>query len=363
MKKLFVISMAAVLVFFTSALQLMADDHFRLSLKRAQIWKDKGIVYGAGPEKAYYPSVIFDLDAFGLGEGPFYKMWYSDGADPVSTVSLVTSWDGKRWSDPNDNGGFDVDKPHHVQVVYDAGCFGDCYPDKFKYKIWYWNASKGQTIYSISAIRYAESKDGITWINDKPITQDDMNELVTGGGFEDWNAGSYGPVDVIYQLDAINTGDNPWDYSYVMFYDGTNGADEETGLAYSANGKEWTAYAGNPVLSKSPLPEAWDSGNAVYGTVLRERKRFHFWYSGGNKWVHEGIGYAFSLDGMTWTKAKDPIFHISDGGADHRGERTYTPAVIVNERGRLRMYFSAKSHGGDYAIGLAVQKRRENNDD
>lgn len=368
MKKLLVISMAAVLVFFTSALQLSADNHFRISPKKAQIWKDKGIVYGAGPEKAYYPSVIFNRDAFGLGDGPFYKMWYSDGA---GNVYLVTSSDGKIWSDPFDNDGFDndgfdnddsdVDKPHHVQVVYDANCFGDCATSGIQYKIWYWD--KSVSLYSIDAIGYAESEDGISWENEQALTQVSDYELVTGPDSTDWNKGSYGPVDVIYQPDVPNEGDNPWDYSYVMFYDGTDGADEETGLAYSSDGKEWTAYVGNPVLSKSPLPEAWDSGNAVFGTVLRERKRFHFWYSGGKEWVHDGIGYAFSLDGLTWTKAKDPIFHINDEGADHRGKRTYTPSVIVNQRGKLRMYYSAKSHGGDYAIGLAVQKRSENNDD
>jgi len=41
-----------------------------------------------------------------------------------------------------------------------------------------------------------------------------------------------------------------------MYYDGTDGSMEETGLAYSIDGLYWEAYSGNPVLAASPSP-AW----------------------------------------------------------------------------------------------------------
>jgi len=349
MKKFYYLFIASVLISLSQVSLSLSEDLPRLDLSKAMNWEDKGIVYGIGDEKAYYPCVIFDSTAFGVKSGPKYKMWYSDG---TGAVWVGTSKDGKKWSASFENEGF-TGTPHHVQVIYDKECFGDCVND-IKYKIWYWD--KNVSIYSIDAIKYAESQNGISWVNNTPITQDETDKLVTGES-NDWNKGSYGPVDVIYQTEASNTGDDPWDYTYVLFFNGTNGGNEITGLAYSTDGRLWTGYAGNPVLQNSPLAEAWDNDDAVYGTVLRINSGYHFWYSGGSGPADEGIGYAFSLNGLTWTKARDPIFHITDDNADHREKRTYTPSVVQGRRGRLRMFYSAKSSDGDYAIGLAIQKR------
>ncbi|MBW1994600.1 MAG: hypothetical protein JRI77_09135 [Deltaproteobacteria bacterium] len=345
--------------------QAIADKPFELCPSEATSWKDMGIVYGAGAEKAYYPCVLYDRRNFGERHGPKYKMWYSDGS---GTVTMVTSRNGRSWSDPTVNEG--LERAHHVQVVYDPNCFGatPCDSSAARYRIWYWDMD-GQ-LYSICAMATARSVDGINWTDKTTLTQSEASPLVTGdcvtGGGTGWNRGSYGPIDVIYQPGALNTGDDPWNYSYVMFYDGTNGSNEETGLAYSTDGKHWTAYGGNPVLRKGLLTEAWDNNDAAYGTVLWDGYGFHFWYSGGGPasggYVHAGIGYAYSLDGLTWTKALNPILHINDEGAYHRDERTYTASVVDDGKGKLKMYYSAKSADGDYAIGLAVLKHRRGRD-
>ncbi|MEE9285415.1 MAG: hypothetical protein V3V35_06790 [Dehalococcoidia bacterium] len=321
-------------------------------------WVDQGIVYSAPSGDAYYPSVIYDANGFGTAS-PLYKMWYSDGS---GGVFVVTSTDGELWSSPATASGLGGDA-HHVQVVYDANCFAaSCSTGDPKYKIWYWD--NDTSIYSINAIAYAESSDGTSWTNDQAITQDSTMQLVTGAG-SGWNRGSYGPVDVFYQPGASNTVlDDPWDYSYVMYYGGTDGGREVTGLAYSSDGKAWTAYSGNPVLDKGS-GNAWDCDDAVYGTVYQDANGYHFWYSGGGgdngsggcaagDPAHEGIGYASSSDGKSWTKdAGNPIFHISDG-VTYRDERTYTPAVVDDGSGILRMYYSARTSGGPKEIGLAL---------
>ncbi len=365
MKKLTILAAVLALTGIIAGRQAIGDKPFGLSPTHATAWRDLGIVYGAGPEKAYYPSVLYDRRGFGDRHGPKYKMWYSDGA---GTVTVVTSSDDRSWSDPTVNEGL-VRRAHHVQVVYDPNCFGatPCDSSEAKYKIWYWDMDA--QLYSICAMATAKSIDGVYWTDETTLTQSETSPLVTGdcstGGGTGWNRGSYGPIDVIYQPGAPNTGDDPWDYSYVMFYDGTNGDNEETGLAYSTDGKDWTAYVENPVLGKGP-EGAWDDNDAAYGTVLWDANGFHFWYSGGGPasegGVHAGIGYAFSLDGLTWTKAPNPIFHITDEGASHRDERTYTPSVVDVGRGKLKMYYSAKSADGDYAIGLAVLKHRRDRD-
>lgn len=112
---------------------------------------------------------------------------------------------------------------------------------------------------------------------------------------------------------------------------------------------------GNPVLPKGPVG-SWDSGYAVYGTVLLDADGFHYWYSGGQRAAYEGIGYAFSADGLTWAKSVAPIFHITDPHIPYRHERTYTPAVVDHAAKKLLMFYSATGNGQDYAIGLAKQK-------
>jgi hypothetical protein len=170
---------------------------------------------------------------------------------------------------------------------------------------------------------------------------------------------------VFYQPNATNTGTMPWNYSYVMYYDGTNGNNEDTGLAYSTDGLDWSAYTGNPVLNNASAG-AWDCVSAIYGTVYKDAAGFHYFYSGkgqdngsggcvapasGN---FNGIGYASSTDGETWVKDTNPIFATSDG-VPYRTGRIYTPSVINDGSGILRMYFSAQdSAGGAKKIGYAT---------
>jgi len=174
---------------------------------------------------------------------------------------------------------------------------------------------------------------------------------VTGAGTS-WNKGSYGPVYLFYQPSAANSGADPWSYSYIMYYDGTDGGREQIGLAYSADGEFWTAYDENPVLPISASP-AWDSKYCTYGAIYRDDLGFHFWYSGGALSANEGIGYAFSTDGKTWTKNADFIFHISDG-VSYRNKRVYTPNIIDDGTGVLKMYYTAQGTVGPKEIGWAT---------
>ena len=90
-----------------------------------------------------------------------------------------------------------------------------------------------------------------------------------------------------------------------------------------------------------------------YGTVIQAGPNaFEFWYSGGSAdayALNQGICYAFSTDGIHWTKDPKPIVDISDGVA-WRDERTYTPMVIGNQ-----MWFSGVSSSGVYSIGYAYE--------
>ena len=308
-------------------------------------WKDLGIIYTAPSGTAYYPSVIYDAGGFGNTRSK-YAMWYTDGN---GAAFLVTTDNVSSWSTPDNMTGLGG-HANHVQVLYDANNFG-LGPSGPKYRIWYWDMNAN--LYDISAIATARSSDGVHWNNKTALTQDPAAQLVNGAGVG-WNRGSYGPVYFFYQPGALNTGTDPWNHSYVMYYDGTTGGQEATGLAYSTDGLYWHAYTANPVL---PVEggSAWDANFSSYGTVYRDGfGGMHYWYSGGITQVGDGIGYAYSADnGMTWSRRHN-IFHISDGIA-YRSQRVYTPSVIDDGSGILKMFYTALGNtGGLKKIGLAV---------
>lgn len=326
-------------------------------------WSDHGVVYSApAGGSAYYPSVIYDTNGFGTGT-PRYSMWYSDGN---GSAFLVTSTNGVSWGAPTTMAG--LVNIHHVQVLYDANCFGTipCSVTTAKYRMWFQDIG-APTIYSISSMATAESADGINWINKSTATQNPAAKLVQdpdlGTG---WNRGTYGPVSMFYQPNKTNAGTEPWNYRYVMYYDGTDGSHEDTGLAYSTDGIYWNAYTANPVLSGTHVggSNAWNCGSATYGTVFKDSLGYHFFYSGRGQddgaggcsfpASFGGIGYASSIDGKTWVKDANPIFQISDGIA-YRSERIYTPSVVNDGSGILRIYFSVKdAAGGPKKIGYAT---------
>lgn len=310
-------------------------------------WADNPIFGQAlGGPKAYYPSVYFDADEFSdHGSGAKYKMWYGGAS---GRVGLAFSDDGINWNDA----GLVVGNVHyHCKVLYDAEGFGsDVY-----YKMWY--ADPGVWPYSKQTIRFAESMDGFTWQNDRPIVQDEAYPLITGN--YEWWYGSYGPGAVLYHSDGYtdwHDGD-PLGHRYVMYYDVAPqnciaGETEATALAYSVDGILWRRYGDQPVIV-SGAEGSWDSEYVYAWSVIEDQDRFHMWYSGGVNSSHAGIGYATSPDGINWTAhPENPVFHIDDGNV-WRNARCYTPAVLQIET-TYRMWFAGEdSITGQVSIGYA----------
>ncbi len=310
--------------------------------------------------KTYYVKVLYDSDQFsGHGDSAYYKMWFGSG----SGTGYAYSSDGINWTaGANPVPGL-ANGANHSLVKYDPNGFGH----GVYYKIWYWDPNV--SIYSINALRYAESADGTNWANDQPLTQDATFPLVTGSPVG-WNRGSYGPCDLVYNPNGSNTLDdsNLWNNKYVMYYMGTNGGNEYIGLGYSTDGKHWKRWGNNPILapcdeggcSSGPVPSCWDYCSVGYCRVIKIGSLWHMWYGGGPGTNH-GIGYATSSDGINWTKHPDnPIFHKNDGVA-WRNDRTYTPWVLydpANFSGHgdfcpFKMWFSGKDTQGKYSVGYA----------
>jgi hypothetical protein len=342
------------------------------------------VEYGSNPvydppvsaDRAYYPCVLYDANQFSShGRSYYYKMWYGDVNGQWEAVTY--SNDGISWTNPDQTAGIGVNG-YHAQVLYFPGGFSAT-GGTYYYKIWYWNAPN--MTYNISDVHTADSVDGVTFANDQALTQDATAQLVLdpdpGVG---WNRGSYGPVSLLYNAAATNTGANPFDYSFAMYYDGTTGGAEVIGLAYSSDGNHWYRYGSGPVLDlghegawDGPLPGSTSAFDTM-GTVIKGADgTWRMWYSGWQtstpppptpaEATNYGIGYATSTDGINWTKdSNNPLFYYSDG-KPWRDSRTYTPSVLYSPTGfdghgsaaTYKMWFSGKaSSTGNYTIGYAA---------
>ncbi|HPB34184.1 MAG TPA: hypothetical protein PLW61_05430, partial [Caldisericia bacterium] len=305
-------------------------------------------------KKAYYPSVvkISPID---------YRMWY--GSD--SGIGYAKSKDGLNWEEIQNPVNGLTSNANHPYVIYDENGFDGV---EYKFRIWYWDGIS--YVGSIEAIRTSISKDGINWENDQPIQQHSTNEslqLIIGWGeSNNYFYHIYGPACVLYNSNGTNIGsttpddksdDKPMTYKYIMYYDTSSEgfspekSSEQLALAYSVNGIYWIRYGDKPVLIPSGNDNDWDGKYITRGTVLKfEDATFGLWYSGGVEDSNDGIGYATSLDGITWIKsASNPILHQNDGVL-WRNDRTYTPWVIKDSC-NYRMWFSGRDTNSNYTIG------------
>ncbi len=298
-----------------------------------------------GGPKAYYPSVLLDLDEFsGNGISAKYKMWYGTES---GQVGFSYSNDGITWED---DGLVTGNVRYHCKVLYDADGFGG---SAYYYKMWFGDPSVWP--YNPQTIKYAESTDGINWVNVQPISQDPLKPLITSVCI--WWYGTYGPGAVLYNPDGYGTWNDsdPMGHKYVMYYDTatmncTPGETESTALAYSLDGTYWKRYGTQPVILSGPTG-AWDAEYTYAWSVLKDNDGYSMWYSGGITASNEGLGYATSSDGITWMRdSNNPIFHKSDGNG-WRNSRTYCPSVI-KDGSTYKMWFSGK--GSVYSIGYAT---------
>jgi len=308
-----------------------------------------------GGPKAYYPSILYDPDEFsGHGISARYKMWYGTSG---GQTGLAISDDGINWIDY----GVVMTDGYHATVEY--------YPDGFAgansgddpnsgtmyYRMWYWDLNSGVpgSIYGVAAIGYTESPDGVNWYNYQSL-QNGTIPIVTGI-WPDWNRGSYGPCDILYNPDAANTGSNPFDYTFVMYYDGTTGGTESIGLGYSSDGILWNGYDSNgdgnadPVLEGTYVIGDWDYDFVSRATIIKTGSMYEMWYSGGTGAMNNGIGYATSSDGISWTRDENNPFLHRDDGYPWREERTYCP-MVIREENSYKMWFAGKG-SGNYSIG------------
>ncbi len=97
---------------------------------------------------------------------------------------------------------------------------------------------------------------------------------------------------------------------------------------------QFESFAGNPVF-KGTGTGTWDNGIRERGYILHEGRTYHMWYTGySNKTETKFLGYASSLDGITWKRYEgNPIF--TDGWVED--------VYVIKEAGIYYMFAEGKN--------------------
>ncbi|RKY70739.1 MAG: hypothetical protein DRQ14_08500, partial [Candidatus Latescibacterota bacterium] len=162
-------------------------------------------------------------------------------------------------------------------------------------------------------------------------------------------------VKVLNPLDLCSEGEVS--HAFVMFSGGRYHMwytrDTGSGICYarSTDGVVWEDYPDNPVL-RVGTGEAWDCAVVSRPSVLYDGKRYHMWYAGYDG-EHLRIGYATSLDGISWTKEAGPVLDVgAEGSWD--GEGVSSPSVLYDGK-RYRMWYAGYD-GEHFQIGYATSE-------
>ena len=192
------------------------------------------------------------------------------------------------------------------------------------YRMWFsWRPKK--------SIALVESKDGIAWSRPVVVLGPDAKT--------DWEADINRPV-------VIRRGGG-----YRMWYTGQARGKSWIGSARSEDGKTWHREGDKPVLSAD---RPWEKGAVMCPHVLfdDEAGLYRMWYSGGEQYEPDAIGYATSKDGLRWVKPLEgPIFK-PDPSLDWEKDRV-TACQVIRQGDGYHMYYIGFRDRDHAQIGVA----------
>jgi len=203
------------------------------------------------------------------------------------------------------------------------------------YRMYYQAVTSG-----LGVICTAASQDGLTW------QRDTANPIILPTGGQSWDNKSIGTPSVLWM--------GPEDYR--MWYAGIGTQSSiYIGYATSVNGIDWTRHAANPVLMPN-TSQKWEASHVSTPRVLFHGDKFHMFYVGVNSSSIQSIGYATSLDGITWTRmSPSPVLVTGDyysWDCNTLGDHT-----VIFDGDHYRLWYSAQGPGG-WLIGYAISEVR-----
>ncbi len=184
------------------------------------------------------------------------------------------------------------------------------------------------------SIALTESRDGIHW--SPPVIVLGPNDRT------DWENDINRPV-------VIKDGG-----IYRMWYTGQAREHSWIGYATSRDGRAWKRESDRPVLSPE---EHWEKVAVMCPHVLRDSPAgpFRMWYSGGEQYEPDAIGFATSRDGIGWEKHHgNPIFRPDPASAWEKDR--VTACQVLRLRDEHVMFYIGFSDRAHAQIGLARSK-------
>lgn len=207
-------------------------------------------------------------------------------------------------------------------------------------KLWMWYGGQGADGHD--RIHLADSEDGKRW-NKHGVVIDN------------------GSANHVNDPSVVRVGNMWW-----MFYTiAQQGEQDQIAAATSSDGRQWKLLG---VVLDVGRGNVWNSGKVGRPSVLFEDNQFHLWYDGqpSQEAVESGdelsrsvraegraVGYANSMDGLVWERAKLPVFR-NGAGAVHvakypRGH------VLLYESGRGTHWASAESFNAWRDRGMLLE--------
>jgi predicted GH43/DUF377 family glycosyl hydrolase len=259
---------------------------------------------------------------------PLLRLPQSEKSVTIPNITSTTSFDWTKYpGNPVLNGGPVGSWDHNIStqsVLFRNG----------QYEMWY--AGSSDTGCQNCSIGYAISPDGVNWI-----------KLGSGPVLIKGPTGTWDSAIVLAPFVIFNNG------SYKMWYRGLSDAIRpdtgKIGYAVSTDGINWIKYSNNPVLGVGPSG-SWDDMEMFSSYVIVQSNIYKMWFSACE--VHCQIGYATSSDGINWTKyAGNPVIKIGSPGS-WDSFHVYYSTVIFNDN-YYKMWYSG-TNGSTYAIGYAT---------
>ena len=124
---------------------------------------------------------------------------------------------------------------------------------------------------------------------------------------------------------------------YHLWYTGQyKGKNSYIGYATSKDGKNFIRHGDKPVLSPT---EPWEKVAVMCPHVIWDEKEkiYKMWYSGGEQYEPDAIGYATSKDGINWAKRPQPVF-VADSSIEFEKIKVTACQVIKRKRDYLMFY-------------------------
>lgn len=266
-----------------------------------------------------------------IKDGNIYKMWYT-GADRFGKeqIGYATSLNGIVWEKYANNpvlgsgtsNEWDGFLASQATVLFDGN----------QYLMWY-SGNNGIVSNENWKIGFATSLDGIHW-------QKFINNPVLIPSISGWDNKA------VYQPVVIKTGINNFHLWYSATSTTASGPRWKIGYATSGDGINWTKYAGNPVLIVNQSWERIGGDGLGSPSVIYDGTRFLMWYHAS------GVGYAESLDGISWTK--DPNNPVVPRDPFPAWDYFFlTDPNVIKDGSEFNLWYSGWKNYGDVSIGFA----------